>query len=72
MDFEIIRTIIAEKMDVEPAAITPESTLDDLKIDSLDMVEIVMSLEEELNISLDNVENIATLQDLVNFIAAQK
>lgn len=68
MEFEKIRDMIAEKMDIEPETITKESSFEDMQIDSLDMVEIVMDIEEEFDISIETSENIKTVGDLLQFI----
>jgi len=72
MVYEKICEIIAEKMDIEASEIAMESTFESLKIDSLDMVEIVMDIEEEFDISIEEAENLKTVADLVNFIEENK
>jgi len=77
--FERVRKIIAEQLGVEESEITPETSfVDDLNADSLDLVELIMSLEEEFSkegkaveISDEDAEKIATVQDAVNFIKEQ-
>ena len=68
MEFEKIRDIIAKKMEIEPASITPETSFESMKVDSLDMVEIVMDIEEAFDISIESGENLNTVQDLVDYI----
>jgi acyl carrier protein len=72
MVYEKICGIIAEKMDIDTSDITMEATFESLKIDSLDMVEIVMDIEEEFDISIEEAENLKTVADLVNFIEENK
>ena len=77
--FDRVRKIIAEQLGVEESDITPETSfVDDLNADSLDLVELIMSLEEEVSkegksieISDEDAEKIATVQDAVNYIAEQ-
>lgn len=77
--FERVRKIIAEQLGVDEAEIKPETSfVDDLNADSLDLVELIMSLEEEfskegktIEISDEDAEKIATVQDAVNFIKDQ-
>lgn len=77
--FDRVRKIIAEQLGVEESDITPETSfVDDLNADSLDLVELIMSLEEEfskegksIEISDEDAEKIATVQDAVNYIAEQ-
>lgn len=65
-------SIVSEHLGVEEANIKPESSFtDDLGADSLDLVEVVMSLEETfgLEISDDQTEKIKTVSDAVNYIS---
>ena len=75
--FERVRKIIADQLGVDEAEINPQTSfVDDLNADSLDLVELIMSLEEEfskegksIEISDEDAEKIATVQDAVNYIA---
>jgi len=77
--FERVRKIIAEQLGVEESEINPQTSfVDDLNADSLDLVELIMSLEEEfsqggksIEISDEDAEKIATVQDAVNYIIEQ-
>ena len=77
--FERVKKIIAEQLGVEESEIKPETSfVDDLNADSLDLVELIMSLEEEfskegktMEISDEDAEKIATVQDAVNYIIDQ-
>ena len=74
--FERVRTIIAEQLGVDEGEITPQTSfVDDLNADSLDLVELIMSLEEEfskagktIEVSDEDAEKIITVQDAVNYI----
>lgn len=72
MELEKIKEIIAEKMDIDTDEITEESSFESLEIDSLDMVEIVMDLEEAFDISIETNENLKTIGDLVEYIRNAK
>ncbi len=72
MVFEKIAEIISEKMDIEKDEISMDSSFESLKIDSLDMVEIVMDIEEEFDVSIEDAENLKSVSDLVGFIEANK
>jgi acyl carrier protein len=65
-----IISIIAEKLHIEPAIIKPESTLQDLGADSLDMVDIIMKVEEEFGIEIndEDAEKIHNVQDVINYV----
>ena len=56
--FEKIATYLADQMDIAPEEITPDTTFESLGIDSLDTVEMVMDLEDELGIELELEEKI--------------
>lgn len=71
MELEKIRAIIAEKMDIDPSEITEDSSFEDMEIDSLDMVEIVMDIEEAFDISIDAGEELHTVGDLVELIRSK-
>jgi acyl carrier protein len=74
--FERVRAIVVEQLGVEEEEVTPEASfVDDLNADSLDLVELIMSLEEEfggdgsaLEISDEDAEKIATVQDAVDYL----
>lgn len=73
MVFEKIREIIVEQLDVEEDKVTLEASItDDLGADSLDVVDLVMSIEESFDIEIpdEEVENIKTVGDIVKFIEA--
>lgn len=72
MIYEKIVEIISDKMDIDASEITKEASFESLKIDSLDMVEIVMDLEEEFDVSIEEAENLKTVADLVEFIEQNK
>ena len=57
MEFEKLKKIIIEVLNVEEADVTPEATfIDDLGADSLDVFQIIMGLEEEFDIEIPNEE----------------
>ena len=71
MEFEKIKKIIAEVLNVDEDAITRDSTfLDDLGADSLDVFQIIMGIEEEFEIEIPNeaAEVIVTVGDAVEQI----
>jgi len=77
--FEQIRTIIAEQLGVDEDEIKEETSfVEDLNADSLDLVELIMSLEEEfskagksIEISDEDAEKIVTVGDAVAYITDQ-
>ena len=71
MEFEKIKKIIAEVLNIDEDDITPESTfIDDLGADSLDIFQIIMGIEEEFDIEMpqDEAEKISTVKDAVDKI----
>ena len=72
MIFEKVKDILAEQLDIEnEASITMDSLLiEDLGADSLDSIDIVMSIEDEFKIEVPDevIENINSVADIVNFI----
>ena len=69
--FDTIAKVIAERMDIDVADVKPESTFADLKIDSLDTVDMVMELEDILGIEIDLDQPVATVADLDRFIQSK-
>lgn len=73
MVFEKVKEIIVDQLDVEEDVIKMESVIiDDLGADSLDVVDLVMSIEEEFDIEIPDeaVENIKKVGDIVNYISS--
>ena len=73
MGLEKVKNILAEQFDVEEDSITAETNLqEDLGADSLDVVDLLMSIEDEFETEIpdEEVENIHTVGDLVSYIEA--
>ena len=71
MEFEKLKKIISEVLNVDEDEITMDTTfVDDLGADSLDVYQIVMGIEEEFDIEIDNdqAEKIVTVGDAVEQI----
>ncbi len=74
--FERIRGLIVEQLGVEEDQVLPKASfVDDLNADSLDLVELIMSMEEEfsqngatMEISDEDAEKIMTVQDAVDYL----
>jgi len=70
---ERLKKIIAEQLSVNEEEVTPEANfIDDLNADSLDLVELIMSLEEEFNVKIsdEDAEKITTVKDAIGYIEA--
>ena len=71
MVFETIRKLLSEQLDIDPEEITMDSTLlEDLGADSIELVDLVMSVEEEYDIEVpdDALDDIRTVGDAVNYL----
>jgi len=68
MVFEAVAKVIAERTDCEAKEVKLENTFKELNIDSLDTVELLMNLEDELNVEIELTEKVETVGDLVKFI----
>ena len=71
MVFDKVKELIAEQLDVDADTVTVTSNIqDDLGADSLDVVDLVMSLEEEFDMEIPDeaVANIKTVGDIVKYI----
>ncbi|HDY89581.1 MAG TPA: acyl carrier protein [bacterium] len=72
MSFEShVKNIIAKQLGVDIEKVTPEATfVDTLGADSLDSVELIMTLEEEFNIEItdEDAEKLLTVQDVIEYI----
>ncbi len=71
MVLEKVKVILAEQFDVEEDSLQNDTDLqDDLGADSLDVVDLLMSIEDEFEIEIpdEEIENIRTVGELVNYI----
>ena len=71
MVFERIRQILMDQLDLDEAKITMESDIvDDLEADSLDVVDLVMTIEDEYGLEVpdDQIEGFRTVGDVVKYI----
>jgi len=74
--FERVRTLIVEQLGVDEDQVVPSASfVDDLNADSLDLVELIMSMEEEFSkdgksveISDEDAEKIVTVQDAIDYL----
>ncbi|MBQ7219295.1 MAG: acyl carrier protein [Ruminococcus sp.] len=71
MVLEKVKVILAEQFDVDEDSLQNDTDLqDDLGADSLDVVDLLMSIEDEFELEIpdEEIENIRTVGDLVNYI----
>ncbi|NLO09855.1 MAG: acyl carrier protein [Clostridiales bacterium] len=75
MDLNKVKEFVAEQLGVELSDLKPETSLkDDLNADSLDLFQIIMSLEEEFGIEIptEDTENINTIGDIEAYLEKRK
>ena len=68
-----VKKIIAEKLSVDMEEVIPEASfVDDLGADSLDLVELIMSMEEELDVEIsdEDAEKITTVKEAYDYVGA--
>ena len=68
---EKVKKIIAEKLSVDLAEVKPEASfVDHLGADSLDLVELIMSMEEEFGVEIsdEDAEKIVTVKDAIDYV----
>ena len=69
-----VKKIIAEKLSVDLSEVVPEASfVDDLGADSLDLVELIMTMEEEFDVDIsdEDAEKMETVKDAIDYIAKQ-
>ncbi len=69
---EKVRKLIAEKLDIDPVEVVPKAKfVDDLGADSLDLVELIMSMEEEFDIDIsdEDADKMLTVQNVIDYLA---
>ncbi len=75
MIFEKVKEIIADQLGIDTEEIKMETKLiDDLGVDSLEIFEVIMSLEEEFEIEIPNedVEGMKSVEEMVKYIESKK
>lgn len=65
---DTIKAILQDKLDIDPAEVNGDSTFESLSVDSLDMVELICELEDQLNIDFGEPEGLNTIDELVAYI----
>lgn len=69
--YDRLKKIVAEQLGVDESEVTPQASfVDDLNADSLDLVELIMSLEEEFGMEIpdEDAERIRTVQEAVDYV----
>ncbi len=71
MVFEKVAEMLAEKVDCDASEITMDTKFEDLGIDSLDITELAMNIEDEFNIELEMDNTLTSVKDIVAKIESQ-
>ena len=67
--FEMVSNAIAKKLEIDVATIKPESTLEELGLESLDTFDIIFEAEDKLGIKVPNDQvDVKTIQDMTNLL----
>ena len=72
MYFNAIAKIVAERTGCDISVVKPESKFTELGIDSLDTVELLMGLEDEIGIEIELDQKVETVDDLNKFIQSKQ
>ena len=72
MYFDVIAKLISERTGCDVSKVKPESRFSDLGIDSLDTVELMMELEDEVDMEIEPDESVKTIGDLDLFLQTKK
>lgn len=73
MILDTLKSILEAQLDIDPESITEDTNImDDLGADSLDVVELMMTVEEEFDITINesDAQSFKTVGDVVNYIEA--
>lgn len=71
--FEKIQELITEQLDLESGEVKATTNIrEDIDADSLDLFQIINDIEDEFDIEIEDEEKINTVQDLVDYVEANK
>ena len=65
---DIIKEILQEKLELDPASLPADATFESLGVDSLDLVELICEIEDRLGIDFGDPEGLATLGDVAKYV----
>lgn len=68
MAFEKIKRIIVEQLGVSESDITMDTSFRELGVDSLDLFQIIIEIEEEFSVQIEDAESIKTVGEAVKFV----
>lgn len=65
---DTLKDILNENLDIDPDTVTADATFESLGVDSLDMTEIIVAIEEKLDVDFGEPEGLETIGQLVEYI----
>ena len=68
MIFEKIKNVIVSQLGIEESEVKLETSFEELGVDSLDLFQIIIELEEEFSIQIEDAESIKTVEDAVKYV----
>ncbi|HEY5560359.1 MAG TPA: acyl carrier protein [Clostridiaceae bacterium] len=68
MVFERIRDIISNLLNKDKESITLEASFDSLQVDSLELIQIIIEIEESFNIRIEDEEGLNSVKDVVDYV----
>jgi acyl carrier protein len=68
MVFQKVKRIIAEQLGLEENDITIDSSFEELGVDSLDLFQIIIDIEEEFSVQIEDAESIKNVAEAVKFV----
>ncbi|MDF2883044.1 MAG: acyl carrier protein [Clostridiaceae bacterium] len=71
MIFEKIRKIIVEQLGISEDEVKLETSFEDLGVDSLDLFQIIIEIEEKFDIQIEDAEKITTVEEAVSFVESK-
>ncbi len=70
--FEQIAKLISEASEIELSEIKQDTSFEDMELDSLDVIEVVMAIEEAFGISIEPETDIKNVEDLIKLVDSLK
>lgn len=71
MVFDKIKEVIVSQLGIEESEVKLETSFEELGVDSLDLFQIIIELEEEFGIQIEDAESIKTVEDAVKYVEAK-
>ncbi|MBA5851691.1 acyl carrier protein [Clostridium sp. cel8] len=68
MVFEKIRNIISQQLDIDKETIKMNTSFEEIGVDSLELFQIIIDIEDEFGVQIDDEELVKTVGDAVNFV----